>query len=192
MPSLVLGSTSPFRRVLLQKLGLPFATDAPDVDERRQPDEPADALVQRLALAKARAVAARHPDALVIGSDQVASLDGRLLGKPGNRHGAEEQLGAMAGRSVTFHTGLCLLNSASGREQLTVEHYRVDFRPLTPQQIARYLDLEQPYDCAGSFKSEGLGITLFSAMHGRDPNSLVGLPLMALVDMLAVEGVILP
>ncbi len=192
MQTLVLGSTSPFRRELLKRLGLDFVSDRPEVDETRIDGEQADALVQRLALAKARAVGCRHPDALVIGSDQVASLDGRILGKPGGFDAAVDQLTAMSGRSVTFHTGLCLLNTANGRSQLTVEHYRVDFRPLDQEQIRRYVAREQPYDCAGSFKSEGYGIVLFSAMTGRDPNSLVGLPLMALVDMLAKEGITLP
>lgn len=192
MRTLVLGSTSPFRRELLARLGLEFVTDRPEVDERRGDDEGADDLVRRLAEAKARAVGPRHPDALVIGSDQVASLDGRILGKPGGFDGAVAQLSAMAGRSVTFHTGLCLLNTATGHSQLTVEHYRVDFRPLSELQIRRYVEREQPYDCAGSFKSEGYGIVLFRAMAGRDPNSLVGLPLIALVDMLAAEGVELP
>lgn len=192
MQTLVLGSTSPFRRELLARLGLDFVTDRPDVDESRADNEQADTLVQRLALAKARAVGQRHPDALVIGSDQVASLDGRILGKPGGFEEAVSQLSAMSGRSVTFHTGLCLLNTASGRSQLTVEHYRVDFRPLDTEQIHRYVAREQPYDCAGSFKSEGYGIVLFRAMEGRDPSGLIGLPLMALVDMLAAEGVVLP
>jgi MAF protein len=192
MQKLVLGSTSPFRRELLARLGLDFITDRPEVDESRGEGEEADALVRRLSLAKAQAVARRHPGALVIGSDQVASLDGRILGKPGSFDGAVDQLSAMSGRSVTFHTGLCLLNAANDRVQLTVEHYRVDFRSLDEEQICRYVLREQPYDCAGSFKSEGYGIVLFRAMEGRDPNSLVGLPLMALVDMLAAEGVALP
>ena len=192
MHKLVLGSTSPFRRELLARLGLDFITERPDVDESRGDGEDADALVRRLSLAKAQAVARRHPGALIIGSDQVASLDGRILGKPGGFDGAVAQLSAMSGRSVTFHTGLCLLNAASGRIQLEVEHYRVDFRRLDAEQISRYVAREQPYECAGSFKSEGYGIVLFRAMEGRDPNSLVGLPLMALIDMLAAEGVVLP
>ncbi len=192
MYPIVLGSTSPFRRELLAKLGLPFVTDAPQTDETAMAGEtPAD-LVRRLASAKAHDVGARHPDALVIGSDQVACIDGQILGKPGDRETAIRQLTAATGRTVTFHTGLCLLNTATGREQSAVEPFEVQFRPLSTAQIERYVDREQPYNCAGSFKSEGLGITLFSALHGRDPNTLIGLPLILLVEMLEREGISLP
>jgi septum formation protein len=189
---LVLGSNSPFRKTLLEKLGLPFVTDGPDIDEAPNPGETPAALVQRLARAKAGAVAGRHPRALVIGSDQVASCDGEILGKPGNRAGAIAQLTAMSGREVVFHTGLCLLNTESGASEVGVEPFRVRFRDLSQRQIARYLDSEQPYDCAGSFRSEGFGITLFRALQGRDPNALVGLPLILLVEMLGRQGVELP
>ncbi|WP_456375626.1 Maf family protein [Thiolapillus sp.] len=192
MQELVLGSTSPFRRQLLEKLGLPFSSAAPDVDETRGKDETPEQLVVRLAEAKARAVAAQHSDALIIGSDQTACVDGEVLGKPGSRNKAIEQLSAMSGKTVTFHTGLCLYNSKTGRTQLAREPFLVHFRHLDSGQITRYVDKEQPYNCAGSFKSEGLGITLFRKLEGDDPNTLIGLPLIRLVDMLEQEGVILP
>ncbi len=187
-PPLVLGSTSPFRRALLERLGLPFLTAAPEVDESRLPDEPPEALVARLARAKAEAVAARHPQALIIGSDQVAVIDGDILGKPGDHANAVRQLTAASGRSVVFHTGLCLLNAANGRAQSCVEPFHVVFRRLSPAQIEGYLRHETPYNCAGSFKSEGLGIALFERLEGDDPNSLIGLPLIRLTAMLAAEG----
>jgi MAF protein len=192
MPPIVLGSTSPFRRSLLEKLQLPFTVDAPRVDESRRPDESADALVLRLAEAKARDVASRHPDALIIGSDQAACVGETIQGKPGNRDNAIAQLMLASGHSVVFHTGLCLLNGTSGRVQTAVEHFRVRFRALDRGQIDRYVDREKPFNCAGSFKSEGFGITLFAGLEGRDPNSLVGLPLIRLVEMLAEEGIFLP
>jgi MAF protein len=192
MPQLILGSTSPFRKALLDKLGIPFTTDPPHTDESRLPGESPDQLVQRLAEAKAREVATRHPNALIIGSDQVACVNGSILGKPGNRENAIAQLSASVGKTVAFHTGLCLYNSAGSRRQIAVEHFSVRFRDLTTDQIERYVDRERPFDCAGSFKSEGFGITLFSSLDGRDPNALVGLPLIMLVEMLAAEGIILP
>jgi MAF protein len=192
MPPIVLGSTSPFRRQLLEKLGLPFITDAPKTDETAMRGESPESLVQRLARAKAHDVGARHPDALVIGSDQVACIDGQILGKPGDRETAIKQLTAAAGKRVTFYTGLCLLNMATEQEELAVETFEVKFRPLDHVQIERYVDREQPFNCAGSFRSEGLGITLFSALHGRDPNALVGLPLILLVEMLDRQGISLP
>lgn len=188
MKELVLASTSPFRRELLGKLGLEFATAAPDVDESPQPGESAEALVKRLAEAKARAVAADYPDALIIGSDQVAVLDQRILGKPGSHERAVEQLGAASGKAVTFLTGLCLFDSATGRAQTVVEPFQVVFRDLSTTQIENYLRREQPYNCAGSFKSEGLGIALFRRLEGDDPNALVGLPLIRLTEMLQSEG----
>lgn len=192
MQPLVLGSTSPFRKALLEKLGLAFTADAPDTDETSRPGEGPQALVSRLAEAKARSVGARYPHALVIGSDQVACVDGRILGKPGDRAGAVAQLTAVSGKSVTFYTGLCLLNTATGRAQVGVEPMVVRFRALERTQIDRYIERDQPFGCAGSFRSEGFGVTLFSALEGRDPNALVGLPLILLVDMLAKEGVALP
>jgi len=186
-PTLVLASTSPYRRDLLQRLGLPFLVAAPEVDEARQPHEPPEALVTRLAEAKARAVAAEYPQALIIGSDQVACVEEEILGKPGNREMALAQLTQAVNKAVTFHTGLCLLNSATGRAQVCQEPFRVKFRALTQAQIAAYVDREQPFNCAGSFKSEGLGIALFERLEGDDPSALVGLPLIRLVAMLAAE-----
>ncbi len=187
--TLVLASTSPFRKELLSRLGLPFTTASPEVDESPLDGEAPDALVQRLALKKAQAVAGQFPNALIIGSDQVAAIDERILGKPGDHERAVEQLSAAAGRRVTFYTGLCLLNSTSGDSQLICEPFHVHFRPLDAVAIDDYLKREQPYNCAGSFKSEGLGITLFEKLEGSDPNALIGLPLIRLVGMLEEEGV---
>ncbi|MCP5424474.1 MAG: septum formation inhibitor Maf [Gammaproteobacteria bacterium] len=186
---LILASTSPFRRELLERLGLPFATRAPDADETPLPHETAEALVARLAEAKARAVAPHEPGTLIIGSDQVAVLDGDILGKPGDHERAKRQLQRASGRTVRFLTGLCLLDSDSGRLQVDTIPFHVTFRSLSTRQIERYLHREQPYQCAGSFKSEGLGIALFANMQGNDPNSLIGLPLIRLVHMLEAEGV---
>jgi septum formation protein len=186
---LVLASTSPFRRVLLERLGIPFATANPSVDETPLPAEEPVLLVQRLAEAKARAVAHAHRRALIIGSDQLATLDGAVMGKPGGRAGAITQLEMASGRTVSFLTGLCLLNADSGHAQVACEPFRVHFRTLTPEQIAFYVDQEQPFSCAGSFKSEGLGIALFERLEGDDPNALIGLPLIRLIRMLATEGI---
>lgn len=186
---LVLASTSPFRRALLEKLGLRFTTAAPRIDESRLPDETPGALVMRLAETKARAVGMRLPDALVIGSDQVACLQDQILGKPGSRDNAIRQLEQASGHRVSFHTGLCLLNTAKQRAQTLCEPFGVHFRRLSRRQILTYLDRETPYDCAGSFKSEGLGIALFQRLEGDDPNSLIGLPLIRLITMLRNEGI---
>jgi MAF protein len=185
---LVLASTSAFRQALLERLGLPFTTAAPEVDETRRPEEPPQVLVLRLAESKARAVAPGHPGALIIGSDQVACIEGQVLGKPGGRDAAIAQLQQASGKTVVFHTGLCLLNSSTGRAQTLVEPFRVHFRPLTLERITGYLDREQPYNCAGSFKSEGLGIALFERLEGEDPSALIGLPLIRLVTLLESEG----
>jgi MAF protein len=187
--TLVLASTSPFRRQLLERLGLPFLTAAPQTDETRHTGETPEALVVRLAEAKARAVAEEYPAALIIGSDQVACIDGAILGKPGGRAAAIAQLQRASGRGVQFYTGLCLLNTAAGRSHSACERFQVDFRPLNAAQIEGYLDREQPFNCAGSFKSEGLGIALFERLLGEDPNALIGLPLIRLVSLLAEEGV---
>ena len=192
MLPLILGSTSPFRRALLEKLQIPFTVESPQTNEARLPDESADALVLRLAEAKARDVAKRHSAAIIIGSDQVAGIGDALVGKPGNRENAIAQLNAASGKAVVFHTGLCLLNSASGRLQSAVEQFTVHFRELDTDQIARYVEREKPFNCAGGFKSEGYGITLFSALEGRDPNCLIGLPLIRLIEMLGAEGIALP
>jgi len=189
MRDLVLASTSPFRRELLERLGLPFHTAAPAVDEQRLPDEDAVALVTRLAHAKAQAVASTWPEALIIGSDQVALNGDEILGKPGDHATAVRQLQAASGRAITFHTGLCLLNAATGHSQVIDAPYRVWFRDLSDSQIEHYLQREQPYNCAGSFKSEGLGIALFDQLEGEDPNALIGLPLIRLIRMLEAEGV---
>ncbi|MCG5500562.1 Maf family protein [Ectothiorhodospira lacustris] len=187
--TLVLGSTSPFRRELLERLGLAFATCAPDVDETPRSRESPEAMVARLARAKAEAVRDRFPDALIIGSDQCAELDGRILGKPGGHDRAVAQLSAASGRSVAFHTGLCLLDAGSGERQEAVVPFRVHFRALSRGEIEDYVRREKPYGCAGSFKSEGLGIALFERLEGDDPTALIGLPLIRLCRMLARAGI---
>lgn len=189
---LVLASSSPYRRALLARLGLPFEAVSPDVDETPLPGEKPWETALRLAQLKARAVAGRYPQALIIGSDQVAVLDDMPLGKPGGFENAKRQLAAASGREVTFHTALALFNAATCRMQARVVPFGVKFRRLTETQIERYLEKEQPYDCAGSAKSEGLGIVLIERFIGEDPNALVGLPLIALVDMLREEGIELP
>jgi MAF protein len=188
---LVLASTSPFRRELLQRLGIPFTTAVPDVDESPLPGEAPDDLVQRLSASKARAVG-RTRTGLIIGSDQVATTGEDILGKPGNHERACRQLQQLAGKTVTFHTGLCLLDTVKDTQQLDVVPFTVEFRQLSAAQIERYLRKEQPYNCAGSFKSEALGITLFRRMCGDDPTALIGLPLIRLTDMLAGAGITLP
>lgn len=188
-PLLVLASTSPYRKTLLARLGLSFETFAPEVDERPRDSEPPEQLVHRLARAKAQTASAVYPQALIIGSDQVAVLDGEILGKPGNHENAVRQLLRASGRAVDFFTGLCLLNSRTGAMQCDVVPFRVVFRTLNAQRIEDYLRREQPYNCAGSFKSEGLGIVLFERMQGDDPTALMGLPLIRLSRMLEQEGV---
>ena len=186
---IILASSSPYRKELLARLGLPFAAIAPDIDETPLPGEPPEHLVGRLAVAKAQAIAERHPHALVIGSDQVAVHRGRIVGKPGDHDRAVAQLRAASGQTVTLHTGLALVDADSGRAQSEVIPFRVVFRKLTDGQIERYLRKEQPYNCAGSVKSEGLGIALLERFDGDDPNTLIGLPLIRLVAMLEKEGV---
>ncbi|MBE2294692.1 MAG: septum formation inhibitor Maf [Phycisphaerales bacterium] len=186
---LILASTSPFRRELLTRLELPFDIRAPDIDETPQPGETVAALVARLAEQKARAVTQNETSVLVIGSDQAATLDGEIIGKPGDHPRAVAQLQRASGRVVIFYTGLCLLDCASGQCQVAVEPFRVVFRTLTVEMIESYLRREQPYHCAGSFKSEGLGITLFERLEGEDPTSLIGLPLIRLTRMLEAAGV---
>ena len=187
-PRLVLGSTSPYRRELLQRLRLPFETDAPRVDETVRPGETPAALAERLALAKARDVAGRHADAIVIGSDQVAELEGRALGKPGSHERAVEQLRAMSGRSVVFHPALAVLRPATGFEAQARSPVTVRFRTLSGAEIDRYLRLERPYDCAGSAKCETLGIALLDAIESDDPTALVGLPLIRTCALLRAAG----
>lgn len=185
---LVLASTSPYRRELLQRLGLPFDCQRPDCDESPLHGETAPDLVRRLARDKARSVAVHCPDSVIIGSDQVATLDDMILTKPGSHERAVAQLSAASGREVTFFTGLCVINTADNSEQLDVIPYSVIFRDLSPTQIETYIEREQPLDCAGSFKSEGLGVALFEKMSGDDPAALIGLPLIRLVSMLEQAG----
>ena len=186
--TLVLASTSPFRKQLLEKLHIEFSTANPQVIEDALPDETAVQLVERLAIAKAQAVTDEFPDALIIGSDQVCLNNGKILGKPGNFEAAFKQLKASSGQHVTFYTGLALVNSKTGQVQSLVEPFEVYFRNLSDEMITNYLNKEKPYNCAGSFKSEGFGITLFSKFEGKDPNSLIGLPLISLIEMLEKEG----
>lgn len=189
---LVLASTSPYRRELLRRLQLPFEVAAPEVDETALPEEAPAATALRLAEAKARAVAAAFPGALIIGSDQVAAVGAEHFGKPGTRANARRQLRAMSGREIVFHTGLCLLDVANGAAQARCVDIHVGFRELADTEIEAYLDKEDALNCAGSAKSEGLGISLLTYLRGDDPNALVGLPLIALCDMLRAAGVTLP
>ncbi|MBE0363215.1 hypothetical protein PULV_a3827 [Pseudoalteromonas ulvae UL12] len=181
---IILASTSVFRQSLLQKFNIPFEVCSPRVDETAIENETAEELVKRLAIAKAQAVVKQGDAGIVIGSDQVALFKGQILGKPHTRENAIAQLMKFSGQKVQFLTGLALVNSATQEVQVTVETFNVYFRTLTEKQIAQYVDAEQPLNCAGSFKSEGLGICLFERFEGRDPNSLIGLPLMALNEML--------
>lgn len=191
---LILASTSRYRRGLLDRLRLPFRTLAPAVDETAGRGEAPDALALRLAIAKARAVADTSPNAIIIGSDQVADLDGRVLGKPVTAAAAQAQLVASSGREVVFHTALCVIDtrSAPARVESAADATRVVFRDLDPAEIARYVELEQPLDCAGSFKAEGLGISLFERIRSDDPTALVGLPLIALARILREMGLASP
>ncbi len=189
---LVLASTSAYRRELLQRFGLPFDVARPDIDESPLPGEAPQATAERLAVEKARAVAAQFEGALIIGSDQVAHMGDTRFGKPGTVERAIAQLQAMSGRTVVFHTALALLNTRNGHVQLDAVPTEVRFRSLTDDEIVRYVNKERPLDCAGSAKSEGLGITLLDALSGDDPNALVGLPLIALARMLRNEGIALP
>ncbi|MFM2345811.1 MAG: septum formation protein Maf [Pseudomonadota bacterium] len=187
-PPLVLASTSRYRRELLARLRLPFDVRSPEVDEAPQPGETPAALSERLALAKARAVAAAHPQAIVIGSDQVAELDGQPIGKPGHHEAAVEQLRAMRGRSVVFHTAVAVLRHDTGFEAVRRVPVTVRVRPLSEVEIETYLRLEQPYDCAGSAKCETLGITLLDAIESDDPTALIGLPLIVTSALLRAAG----
>jgi septum formation protein len=191
MSRLLLASTSRYRRALLQRLRLPFEVAAPAVDEAQEAGESVESMVARLALAKARAVARQHPDAWVIGADQAASLGGRALGKPGERDRAIEQLGRCAGQAVHFFTAVSLAGPG-GQESGHLDETVVHFRALAGDEIVRYVDAESPLDCAGSFKCEGLGITLFDAIRSEDPTALVGLPLIGLARLLREAGIALP
>jgi len=190
---LVLASTSPFRKELLERLKIEFSCASPDVDETPIKGESIEDMVMRLSVLKAEAIAEQiknsGEEALIIGSDQSAVLNGQPLTKPGNFENAVKQLTEASGQRIVFQTGLCLLNSRTGRKQTICEPYTVVFKKLSAQTIESYLKAEQPYNCAGSFKSEGLGIALFEKFEGEDPNSLIGLPLIKLITMLENEGV---
>ena len=190
--TLILASTSPYRRELLHRLGLPFAVACPQADESRWPGESPEAMALRLSEAKARAVAVGYPDALIIGSDQVATVDGLIYGKPGSHERAVDQLRVLSGKTVNFYTGLCLYNARTGVVEVCGVPTLVTFRDLTDEEIERYLRREPAYDCAGSARSEGLGIALLSRIAGDDPNALVGLPLIALCALLRRQGVAVP
>jgi MAF protein len=182
---IILASSSTYRQSILNKLHIPFTSVAPDIDESRNAKESVTQQVARLAEAKANVIAIQpyNKNAYVIGSDQLASFNGEALGKPGDFETAKKQLLAVSGKTITFYTALCLVHKASNQQKQIVETYDVKFKNLSAKQISTYLTIEQPYDCAGSFKSEGLGIALFETLNGRDPNSLIGLPLIALVNL---------
>lgn len=186
---LILASTSPYRRELLGRLGLAFDVANPQTDETRHADEAPEAMALRLSEAKARAVAKAHPYALIIGSDQVATVDGKIYGKPGNHEHAVAQLQDLSGKTVNFFTGLCLLNAQTGSVEICGVPTLVTFRSLDGEEIENYLRREPAYNCAGSAKSEGLGIALLAKIVGEDPNALVGLPLIALCNMLRNQGI---
>ena len=187
--TLILASSSAYRRELLQRLQIPFNTVSPHVDETALENEKPQEMALRLSQEKARKVGAEYPHALIIGCDQVATLDGEQLGKPLNHSNATKQLRKMRGKEVTFHSALCLLNADSGNMQAQVVPNLVKFRQLSDEQIESYLNKEQPYHCAGSAKSEGLGIALIARMIGEDPNALIGLPLIKLISMLQNENI---
>lgn len=187
MTQLVLGSTSEFRKALLEKLNINFVCAKPNIDETALTNETPQQLVARLAQEKAQEVSKQYPQGLIIGSDQVAVCEQIVLGKPHNFENAVKQLTSFSGKTVTFYTGLCLYNAKTNNSQVLVEPFHVHFRELTPSEISNYLRVEQPYNCAGSFKSEGLGICLFKKLQGDDPNTLIGLPLIKLQQLLKNE-----
>lgn len=188
MKTLVLGSTSPFRKSILEKLNLPFKCAKPNIDETALVDETPQALVERLAVEKAQAVATEFTNALIIGSDQVAVCEGEILGKPHDFENGVKQLTKFSNKAVTFYTGLCVYDNATNTAKSLVEPFIVHFNELSQADIENYLKAEQPYNCAGSFKSEGLGICLFEKLEGDDPNTLIGLPLIRLVALLDQHG----
>lgn len=187
-PHLILGSTSRYRRELLERLRLPFRCVSPQVDESPLPGETPAALAQRLALAKAQAVGVRHPEAVVIGSDQVADVDGEPIGKPGSHERAAAQLRRMSGRRITFQTAVAVVRPASGFAEVRLAPVQVRFRDLQDTEIEHYLRLEQPYDCAGSAKCETLGIALLASIDSDDPTALIGLPLIRTCELLRAAG----
>lgn len=188
MSPLILASTSPYRRALLEKFGVEFICAAPDTDETPKDGESAAELVQRLAQEKAQSLADKFPNHFIIGSDQVCVIDGKIVGKPGSIENAHQQLRAASGKIITFYTGLCVLNSHTMQKEIVCEPFHVHFRHLTDDEIHAYIKLEMPLYCAGSFMCEGAGILLFSQLEGRDPNALVGLPLIALNEILLKFG----
>lgn len=188
MTDLILASSSPYRRALLDKLGLSYQAISPDIDESPYVEETPECLVERLAQEKAKAIALANPSSTVIGSDQVAVFDRHIIGKPGSVEKAIEQLMSFSGNKVTFLTGLCVLNEANNFCESMVEPFHVHFRDLEKKDIESYIEKEMPLDCAGSFKSEGLGIALFEKMEGDDPNALIGLPLIQLITLLKKAG----
>ncbi len=192
MRPLILGSSSPYRRELLERLHLDFTVDAPDIDEAPHPGEAASDYVRRLAHEKAEEVGARHPDAWVISSDQCAELNGQLLGKPGTHDRAVEQLRRLSGQKATFRTGLCLLDTGSATCRYFESHHTVHYKELSEGTIEHYLQSEQPYNCTAGFKSEGLGISLVHQINGEDPTALIGLPMIRLIEMLRDAGLDIP
>jgi len=185
---LILASTSPFRKAILEKLGVEFTTASPETDETVKENETPQQLVERLSIAKAKSIAEKNKNALVIGSDQVSVMNGEIIGKPHTHENAVKQLQMASGKTITFYTGLCLFNSATNQYQSETVPFNVVFRQLDDQQINQYLLKEKPYNCAGSFKSEALGIVLFEKLEGEDPNTLMGLPLIRLIKMLEKEN----
>ena len=191
-PQILLASGSPYRRQLLEKLGLTFSCESPSIDERQHDQEGVREMVERLSLLKAQALVSQHPNTIIIASDQSACLNNQALGKPGNFENAFAQLKAQQGQIIYFYTGLVVYNPNNQTYLNALDITKVHFRRLSDQQIRNYLLTEQPYDCAGSFKSEGLGITLFSKIENQDPNALIGLPLIELVSLLSQTGISLP
>ena len=189
---IILASSSIYRKSMLERLNLGFEIAIPNIDETAKEDELPSQLVMRLSCQKAKKIGESHSNALIIGSDQIACLDRQVLGKPGSRENAIRQLQCMSGQTIIFFTGLCLFNSESKESQSAIIPYEVCFRAINNDEIKRYLDMDSPYDCAGSFKSEKSGITLIKKMRGDDPTALMGLPLISLTEMLRNEGVIIP
>ena len=186
---IVLASSSPYRKQLLKRIIQQFHSASPDIDESQHAHESFKEMAERLSISKARALAARFPNSLIIGSDQVACIEEHILRKPLNKQTNFEQLKSCQGKTAFFHTGLCLLNTATGKYQSSVESYQTQFRVLSNKQLMNYIEIEKAYDCAGGFKMEGLGIALFEKIQGDDPNILIGLPLIRLISMLSHEGI---
>lgn len=186
---IVLASSSPYRKQLLKRIVESFECASPDINESQQASESFEEMAERLSINKAQALAERFPNSLIIGSDQVACIDRQILRKPLNKQTNFEQLKSCQGKTAFFHTGLCLLNTSTGKTQSCVESYQTQFRTLSDTQLINYIEKEQAYNCAGGFKMEGLGIALFDKIQGDDPNILIGLPLIRLISMLSNEGI---